>query len=292
MDPGTFPSPMTTALDILATKALAHQQPPTTPPVSSQHPTLWYPFEEHQCRFDETHPTVEDIKDMRKRCRALLKVMAQQEHVSGVLSAWTEDLMHTINILGNDSLDDKTFETTYCDFKAVQHLFFVPCVLDLTEPYMSDDSVNSDEPVQFAQYQPTVTRSTSPSESICLAPPLTSDLQDPNHPGEGWVQYDGTQPHLYPIVFLNKEGHAETARFISYHSIREDTHLVGVQCKGDREYSTPLHAWAFPSPNFNRPGIKDTNLQIFHPLSANPHLVNKALIDLKDPGVIADMHRY
>jgi len=68
MGPGTFPSPMTMALEILATEALAHQQPPTTPPVSSQHPTLWYPFKEHQCRFDETHPTVEDIKDMRKRC--------------------------------------------------------------------------------------------------------------------------------------------------------------------------------------------------------------------------------
>ena len=147
MDPGTFPSLMTTALNILATEALAHQQPPTTPPVSSQHLTLWYPFEEHQCRFNETHPTVEDIKDVRKRCRALLKVMAQQERVSGALSTWTEDLMHAINILGNDGLDDKTFETTYRDFKVVQHLFFVPHVLDLTEPYMSDDSVNSDEPV-------------------------------------------------------------------------------------------------------------------------------------------------
>jgi len=73
--------------------------------------------------------------------------MEQQERVSGALSTWTEDLMHAINILGNDGLDDKTFETTYRNFKAVQHLFFVPHVLDLTEPYMSDDSVNSDKPV-------------------------------------------------------------------------------------------------------------------------------------------------
>jgi len=200
--------------------------------------------------------------------------------------------MHAINILGNNGLDDKTFETTYRNFKAVQHLFFVPHVLDLTEPYMSDDSINSNEPVRFAQYQPTITRSTSPSKSICLAPPLTSDLQDPDHPGEGWVRYNGTQPYLYPIVFLNEEGHAEMAQFISYCSIGEDTHLVGVRRKGDREYSTPLHARAFPSPNFNCPGIKDTDLQIFHPSSANLHLVNEALIDLKDPGVIADVHRY
>jgi len=136
--------------------------------------------------------------------------------------------MGTINILGNDGLDDETFETTYHDFKAVQHLFFIPRILDLTELYMSDDSVNSDEPVHFAQYQLTITRSTSPSESIRLTPPLTSDLQDPDHPGEGWVWYDGTQPHLYPIVFLNKEGQAEVAWYISYRSIGKDTHLVGV----------------------------------------------------------------
>ena len=66
--------------------------------------------------------------------------MEQQEHVSGALSAWTEDLMGAINILGNDGLDDETFETTYCNFKVVQYLFFVPCVLDLTKPYMSEDS--------------------------------------------------------------------------------------------------------------------------------------------------------
>jgi len=204
------PSPMTTALEILAATASAYIQIPLTPPVSSQHPSLQYPFEEHSCQFDQTHPTSEDIKEVRKRCQALLKVMEQQECVTGALSAWTEDLMGAINILGNDRLNDKSFKTTYRDFKAVQHLFFVSCILDLTEPYMDDDSINSDEPVRFTQYQPTVTRSTSPSKSIRLAPPLTSNLQDPDHPGEGWVRYDGTQPHLYPIVFLNKEGQAET----------------------------------------------------------------------------------
>ena len=82
------------------------------------------------------------------------------------------------------------------------------------------------------------------------------------------------------------------AQYICYRSIGEDTHLVGVRRKGDREYSTPLHARAFPSPNFNRSGVKDTDLNIFHPLSTSRLLVDNALIDLKDPGVIADVHRY
>jgi len=283
---------MMTALEILAATASTFTQIPLTPPVSLQHPSLLYPFEEHSCRFDQTHPTSKDIREVRKRCQALLKVMEQQERVSGAISMWTEDLMGAINILGNNGLNDETFETTYRDFKAVQHLFFVPHVLDLTGPYMSDNSINSNKPIHFAQYQPTITRSTSPSESICLAPPLTSNLQDPDHPREGWVQYDGTQPYLYPIVFLNKEGQAETAQYISYRSINEDTHLVGICRKGAQEYSTPLHTQAFPSPNFNRAGIKDTDLNIFHPLSTNQLLVDNALIDLKDPGVIADIHRY
>jgi len=125
--------------------------------MSLQHPSLLYPFEEHSCCFNQTHPTVKDIKDMRKRCQALLKVMEQQECVSGALLAWTEDLMGAINILGNNGLDDETFKTTYHDFKAVQHLFFVPCILDLTDPYMSNDSINDDEPIHFTQYQPTIT---------------------------------------------------------------------------------------------------------------------------------------
>ena len=111
---------MTTALEILAATAATFTPQPPTPPVSSEHPSLCYPFEEHSCRFSETHPTQEDIKDVRKNCRALLKVMSQQQRVTGALLAWTEDLMGAINILGNDGLDDETFETTYRDFKAVQ----------------------------------------------------------------------------------------------------------------------------------------------------------------------------
>jgi len=42
--------------------------PPSTPPVSLQHPTLLYPFEEHSCQFNETHPTQEDIKEVQKGC--------------------------------------------------------------------------------------------------------------------------------------------------------------------------------------------------------------------------------
>ena len=61
MAPKQSPSLMMTALEILAVTALTFIQTPSTPPVSSQHPPLLYPFEEHSCQFDQTHPTSEDV---------------------------------------------------------------------------------------------------------------------------------------------------------------------------------------------------------------------------------------
>jgi len=58
--------------------------------------------------------------------------------------------MPAINILGNNRIDDKSFLTTFHDFTAVQHLFFIPQVLAEIEPFMQDESIQSDEPVQLA----------------------------------------------------------------------------------------------------------------------------------------------
>ena len=48
---------------------------------------------------------------------------------------------------------------------------------------------------------------------------------------------------------------------------------------------------AYPSPNFNRCGVKDTDLHIFHPTHLSCLIVDTALVNLKDPGVLADVHR-
>jgi len=86
-------------------------------------------------------PTQEDISDVRKNCQALLKVMEAQRRLESALEAWMEGLMPTINILGNDGINDKSFLTTFCDFAAVQHLFFVPQILKEIKPFMQDESV-------------------------------------------------------------------------------------------------------------------------------------------------------
>jgi len=236
-------------------------------------------------------PSSEQVRHVRKQCRALLKYMEHQGRITGALSAWTEDLLPALNILGNTELDDQVFTTTFRDYTAVEHLFLIPQILDKIEGYMSDNDVQSDEPVRFAQYNPTISLSSTPSP-IPNIPQLTQQLDDPNHPGAGWSEYDRSDTRQYPLVFLNEYGQDEVARYVTFRQLGVDTHLVGTRKWGDPEYSIPLHARAHPSPNFNRPGVKDYDLNIFHPSSTSRLLIDNAIIDLKDPGVVADVYRY
>jgi len=95
-------------------------------------------------------PTPEDVKDVRKNCQALLKAMEAHQRLKSTLEAWTQGLMPAINILGNDGLEDQIFTTSFCDFSAVQHLFFVPQILTEVEPFLDNDSVQSNPPESLA----------------------------------------------------------------------------------------------------------------------------------------------
>jgi len=86
-------------------------------------------------------PTQDDIKDVRKNCRALLRAMEVHQRLESALEAWTEGLMPAINILGNDGIDDTLFTTSFRDFSAVQHLFYVPQILSEIELFLNDDDV-------------------------------------------------------------------------------------------------------------------------------------------------------
>jgi len=82
---------------------------------------------------------------VRKQCSTLLKYTELQECITGALSAWMEDLLPAINILGNTELDNQVFTTTFHDYTTVEHLFLIPQVLEKIEGYMLDDSVQSDD---------------------------------------------------------------------------------------------------------------------------------------------------
>jgi len=236
-------------------------------------------------------PSSAQVCHVRKQCRALLRYIEHQEHITGALSAWTEDLLPALNILGNTELDNQVFTTTFRDYTVVGHLFLIPQILEKIEGYMSDNDLEDDEPVRFTQYNPTISLSSTPSP-IPTIPQLTEQLNDPNHPGDGWSEYDHSDARQYPLVFLNEYGQDEVARYVTFRQIGVDTHLIGTHKRGNPEFSIPLHTHAHPAPNFNRPGVKDYNLNIFHPSSTSRLLIDNAIINLKDPGVVADVYRY
>ena len=217
--------------------------------------------------------------------------MEEHQRLKSTLEAWTEGLMPAINILGNDRIDDTVFTTSFRDFSTIQHLFFVPQILTEVEPFLDDDSIQSDPPESLAaRYNPTVSQSSTPSP-ITINPPLSDELNDPAYPGEGWALFDAGNPGHYPLAFVNDEGQPEVAKYICFCSTEEDTYLVGTQGKNEKEYATPLQAKAYPSPNFNRCGVKDTDLNLFHPAHLSRLMVDTVLVNLKDPGVLADVHR-
>ena len=185
-------------------------------------------------------PTEDDVKDVRKKCWALLRAMEAQERLGNTLEVWTENLLPAINILGNDSFDDETFSTTFCNFSTMQHLFLVPQILDEIEPFMHDNSVNSDEPIYLATcYNPTISLSTSLSLSpVQLEPPLSSELDNPTHPGVGWALFDAGNIGYYPLVFLNEQDQPEIAKYICFRTVDKETHLVGTRGKGEAECYT------------------------------------------------------
>jgi len=217
--------------------------------------------------------------------------MEHQERITGALLAWMKDLLPVLNILGNTELDDQIFTTTFRDYTAVEHLFLIPQILKKIEDYMSDDDVQNDEPVRFAQYNPTISLSSTPSP-IPNVPQLTQQLDDPNHPGAGWSKYNRGDVQQYPLVFINEYGQDEVARYVTFRQIGVDTHLVGTRKHGNPEFSIPLHARAHLASNFNCPRVKDYDLNIFHPSSTSRLLIDNAVIDLRDPGVVADIYRY
>jgi len=236
-------------------------------------------------------PSSEMVHHVRKQCRALLKYMEAQERITGALSAWMEDLLPAINILGNTELNNQVFTTSFRDYTTIKHLFLIPQILDKIEGYMSEEDVQNDEPVRFTTYNPTISLSSTLSP-IPNIPQLTEQLHDPNHPGVGWSEYDRGDMWQYPLVFLNEYGQDEIAHYVTFRQVGVDTHIIGVCKQGDPEYSIPLHVQAHPSPNFNRPGIKDYDLNIFHPSSTSQLLIDNTIIDLKDPGVVTDVYRY
>jgi hypothetical protein len=154
----------------------------------------------------------------------------------------------------------------------------VPAFVDHINPY--HESPTDEAPMLLV--------ATSSQVSIVDAGAQTEE--DIDHPGGDWMLYNSTNPAHYQLLFSNKLGQAEVAKYIRYISVGDGMVVQGCHKKGDPVYGMALHTCTFPYPNFHSPGIKDTDLTIFHPSSVNQQLVDDALVHLIDTGVVADVH--
>jgi hypothetical protein len=193
------------------------------------------------------------------------------------MKTWTNDLVPAINALSYAT----GWEEPPCDlqrYNEIVHLAWVPAFVDLINPYC--ESPTDEAPMLLIA---------TPSQlSIIDAGAQTEE--DTDHPGDDWMLYDSTNPGHYQLLFSNELGQAEIAKYIWYISVRDGMAIQGCRKKGDPVYGMALHACTYPNPNFHSPGIKDTDLTIFHPSSVNCQLVDDALIHLVDAGVIANVH--
>jgi hypothetical protein len=193
------------------------------------------------------------------------------------MKTWTDDLTPGIIALSYATgLEEPpcSLET----YNQIVHLAWVPTFVDIINPYR--ESPTDEAPMLLVA---------TPSQ-ISTVDTGAQTEEDVDHPGDDWMLYDSANPGHYQLLFSNELGQAEVAKYIHYISVRDGMAVQGCRKKGDPVYRMALHARAFPHPNFHSPGIKDTDLTIFHPSSVNRRLVDDALIHLTDAGVVADVH--
>jgi hypothetical protein len=173
------------------------------------------------------------------------------------MKTWTDDLVLAINALSYTTGREEEPPCNLQRYNKIVHLAWVPAFVNLINPY--HESPTDEAPMLLVA---------TPSQlSIIDASAQTEE--DADHPGDDWMLYDSTNLGHYQLLFSNKLGQAEIAKYIQYISVRDGMAVQGCRKKGDPVYSMALHAHAYPHPNFHSPGIKDTNLIIFHPSSVN-----------------------
>ena len=179
--------------------------------------------------------------------------------------------------LADQDSDDEEMGMTIDEYNDVLHLCFIPNIVDVVEPYLGLPTPLVPSLLDCI--------ASSPSH-ITVTDNSNKENEDPNHPGEGWMKYNPNCGDHYPFVFSNKEQRPEMAKYIWYLKVGKDTHHLGTRGKNEVEHLKPLHACAFPEPSFTPMTTADTDLHIFHPDHLSCLIVNNALVELKDPGVI------
>jgi len=230
-------------------------------------------------------PSEEEVCNMQKLAQGILCYCAAHPIPLNVIKEWTNHLIGAIKIMSYSGKLTYPVPITDDAFDNLSHLHFIPIFTDIIDPYMedSDGSVNTPPPTLLHHI-------TTPAE-IAHASTQTEEVEeDTDHPGGQWMHFNPGNTSHYPLIFIGTDARPRTAKYICYLSVNNGVIYQGTEGKDKAIYGTPLHARSYPTPNFHRPGVKDTNHTIFHPSSTSCLVVDDALYHLGDPGIIADVH--
>jgi hypothetical protein len=118
------------------------------------------------------------------------------------------------------------------------------------------------------------------------------DKDDERMMSFGWVKYDPFSKESTRVDY-KEGGTRHTCKWIRYDVKALNPQVEGCQGPVTKIYSRDLHANPHAAPNFTEPRFfQDDSLQIFHPTHVSRSLVDRAIGDLHDPGLEADISRF
>src|SRR6266850_65160 len=109
----------------------------------------------------------------------------------------------------------------------------------------------------------------------------------------GWLEYDPMQRDSVRVAYQTDNNTIETCRWVRYELNRTNPHALGTQGMVRPIYEQELHANPCPAPNFSKPRqFCDDALQVFHYNHGSCTLVDRAVTQLGDIGLEAEVTRY
>jgi hypothetical protein len=122
------------------------------------------------------------------------------------MKTWTDDLMPTVTAFAHTTPNDLP-PISIDDYNSIVHLAWVPTFVNMIDRYRESPDIASN-----LIHVPT------PSH-LSITDASMQANEDPNHPGDGWMEYDDINPGHYQLIFVNEREQAEVARYIKYVSI-------------------------------------------------------------------------
>src|SRR6266702_1312510 len=165
-----------------------------------------------------------------------------------------------------------------------------PLTIVIPSPQDSTVHINLQDPSPFTLRQP-LPNSTLDSPINYDRAEEDKENEDPNDPGLPFFPNNPTSSHYYPLYLriedLSPDGPARVlAKYIFYH--KKGQEVVGCMGKGQPWYSDSVYLVAHP-PTRVAVLMTTTQVEMFHPDDSHTYAINKALIQLDQPRLMAEV---